>query len=183
MITSYQNEIVRAGSAEIGVLFPITRKAYLAREAVPNSYKRNEEFEQTLLESTQHNYSDATRDVLIRLPSVTQSHPKVTVLQQWLGRVERVVGDEVIAVISDTTHPRNPLEEISLSVDEIPSSDLPLASQGAVFYWTIGYRDTLGGQRERVSTIRFARQPRLSDRRVKEIFQGADEIAALLGCE
>jgi hypothetical protein len=75
---------------------------------------------------------------------------------------------------------QNPLEEVELDREEVSKSDLPLLAKGAVFYCSIGYRDTPGGQRERIFTLRFARQPRLSRAEVKRIFEEADRLAAFL---
>ena len=51
------------------------------------------------------------------------------------------------------------------------------------FYWSIGYRDTPGGQRDRISTLRFARQPHFRKADLKRIFEQADFSAALLQSE
>ena len=60
------------------------------------------------------------------------------------------------------------------------SGQEPLVAEGAAFYWSIGYRDTPGGQRERVAALRFVRQPRLSEADVKQIFEQADRLATFL---
>jgi hypothetical protein len=102
------------------------------------------------------------------------------VLQQWVGRVERVERDRFVALLQDRTTLQNPPEQVELEFTEVSPADLPLLSVGATFYWSIGYRDTAEGQRERISTVRFARQSRLSKTDVKRIFEQADRSAAFL---
>jgi len=111
---------------------------------------------------------------------VARRNVKVQALQRWTGRVERVAGDRFVAIISDVTTPTNPAEEVDLDVEDVSPADRPLVAEGAIFYWSIVYRDTKGGQRERITTIRFARQPKLSDDVINDIFSEADKIAELL---
>jgi len=120
------------------------------------------------------------QDALVRLPSFRESHWKVRVLQRWVGRVEVVLDDRLIAVLSDTTNQSNPSEEVELDINEVSPSDLKLLAPGATFYWSIGYRDSPGGQRERVSTLRLARQPRPGKADVNRIFAQAESLAAFL---
>jgi len=119
-------------------------------------------------------------DVLLRLPSLKESKWKVTVLQQWVGRVERIERLTFYAVLNDATNPQNPPEEVELEIAEISPSDRSLFIPGATFYWSIGYQDTPGGQRQRVSVLRIARHPRLSDTDVDRILKQADSLAAFL---
>ncbi len=119
-------------------------------------------------------------DILVRLPSLRKSKWRVTVLQGWVGRVEQVMADRFLAVLSDATSSLNPQEQIELDLREVSESDIPLLACGATFYWSIGYRDTPGGQRERISTLRFARHPRLKETDMRPIFSHADGLAAFL---
>jgi hypothetical protein len=122
-------------------------------------------------------------DVLVRLPAINKSKWQVTVLQKWLGYVERLQGEHFVAIVHDLTSPQNPTEEIEFDRTELSKSDLPLLTEGAAFYWSIGYQDTEGGQRERVSMLRFARHPRLGDAETKHAFQLAEELVSSLECE
>jgi hypothetical protein len=149
----------------------------MSREAVPERY--NERLQAPGYASAQQDPLKVP-DPLVRLSAVRESESKVTVIQKWVGRVERFVHGKLTAVVTDLTNPKNPPEEVEMSADEISSSDLPLAVVGATFYWSVGYRDSRGGQRERVSTLRFARQPQLSKRTLSRVYQQADEIASLL---
>ena len=172
-----------AKPADIGVLFPLVEKQFLVRQ--PNlgsagSYMGTSGGTNGHLDAGSQEQRIAARDVLVRLPSLRESKWRVTVLQRWVGRVERVESDRFFAVVDDATNPQNPPELVELDRREVSKSDLPLLAEGAAFYWSIGYRDTPGGQRERTSTLRFARRPHLSKTDVKRIFEQADISAALL---
>ena len=111
---------------------------------------------------------------------IESQNSKVQVLQRWTGRVVRVAGNRLIAIVSDITTPGNPPEEVEIDIRDVSKPDSPLVAPGAIFYWAIAYRDTRGGQRERITMIRFARQPELSRNDINDIFKDADEIANLL---
>jgi hypothetical protein len=55
-----------------------------------------------------------------------------------------------------------------------------LMASGAVFYWSVGYRETLWGQRERVSAIRFRRLPAWTTSDLDEVRRKAKQLAALI---
>jgi hypothetical protein len=166
--------------AEIGVLLPTLQKEFLVRQpliAVQASiFPRNNETARAVPQEQRTVYGDA----LVRLPSLRESKWKVTVLQRWIGVVARVEANHFFAVLSDATATQNPAEQVELDLREVSESDLSLVADGATFYWSIGYRDTPGGQRDRISTVRFARQPRLSKSEVKRIFEHADRSADFL---
>jgi len=165
-------------SSEMGVLFPVSQEGFLIRGPLPE-----ERFSVHKNESIQASPPDqrATReDVLVRLPSLRESKWKVTVLQRWVGRVEHVKADRFLAVIADATNSRNPPEEVEIELSEVSRGDLTLLAPGAAFYWSIGYQDSPGGQRERISALRFARHPRLSETEVNRAFEEADQLAAFL---
>jgi hypothetical protein len=119
-------------------------------------------------------------DVLVRLVSDEQPTQKVRILQRWIGRIERIESESFVAVINDLTKPQYPPEEVELDRGEIPPGDVDLLIPGAAFYWTIGYVDSPGGQRQRVSAFRFVRQPRLSQTEMNRIMERADRLATFL---
>lgn len=134
------------------------------------------------MRATLNDQRELTPSSLFRPLSVDVSRRNIRVqaLQRWTGRVECVSGDRFMAIVSDMTTPINPAEEVELDIQDVSLADRSLVAEGAVFYWAIVYRDTKGGQRERITTIRFARQPKLSDDDINDIFNEADELANLL---
>ncbi len=101
-----------------------------------------------------------------------------TPLVKWIGRVLRVEHDAFVALVEDQTA-RRPSEEVEFERSEITPADEPLLRPGAVFYWTIGYRDRLGGPRTRESVIRFRRLPPPTEEEWTEADAWAEQILAL----
>jgi hypothetical protein len=80
------------------------------------------------------------------------------------------------------TQADHPDEEIEIAKDELSPFDLALLEPGAIFYWTIGYRQQLpAGARERVSLIRFRRLPAWSDAELIAAREHAETLAEDLG--
>jgi hypothetical protein len=177
--TSFGDAIMRSESLEVGLLFPALRKGFLVRQPL-TAIKAKFSDHTNDVPQTSSDQHVMHQDVLIRLPSLRDSKWKVNLLQQWVGSVERVGADAFVALLEDMTNSQNPPEQVELDLREVSASDLPLLAVGATFYWSIGYRDTSGGQRERISTVRFARQPRLSNGQTNHIFEQADRSAGFL---
>jgi hypothetical protein len=97
--------------------------------------------------------------------------------------VLEVQGDEFVALTRDLTDPSFAEEQVTLPTDDVPTADRELFEVGAVFYWTIGYRETASGTRERVSTMRFRRLPAWSRRDLQRVDEAADELQRLFGTE
>ncbi len=117
-------------------------------------------------------------------PSAILAGPPSAVLevrQQWEGTVEEVSGDEIVARLRDLTSAENPDERATISRDEIADADQALVSQGAVFYWSIGYERTVFGQKSAKSFIRFRRLPAWTKSEVASVHREADEMARALG--
>jgi hypothetical protein len=181
--TFFRDAILRPGRVpDFGVLFPgELAEEFLVRR--PSRKRKGQLSNDTnaLTDAAPEDQRTMREDALVRLPSLRVSKWKVTVLQAWTGRVvEHAEADRFVAVLTDTTNSKNPPEEVELDLREVSNSDLPLLKAGATFYWSIGYRDTPGGQRERVSTLRFARLPRLNSADVNRVFEDADHSTALL---
>lgn len=94
---------------------------------------------------------------LIKAPSPPQLDGGA-VLQKWEGRVQELTDGGFVARLTDLTSDL-PDEEAEFDVQEVSFLDRRLLKPGAVFYWSIGYRDAVTGQRSRESVIRFRRLP------------------------
>lgn len=176
-VSTYFSDAIATTGAQIGVLFPESIGEFLIR---PPEEPRLPDHPNKEKEVSRMGQEPKPYDVVVRLPKLRVSKEKIRVLQRWTGVVELVETDRFFAVLRDETDARNPLEEAELEFAEVSRSDRSLVVEGATFYWFIGYRDTVGGQRERISTLRFARLPRLSDAERKVLFELADRTAALL---
>jgi hypothetical protein len=99
---------------------------------------------------------------IVRVPPAPRLD-RGAVLQKWEGRVQKLTRDGFIALLTDLTG-FGPDEEAEFDEDDVSSVDRPLIKPGAVFYWSLGYRDSTTGQRSRESVIRFRRLPQWSQR-------------------
>jgi hypothetical protein len=121
-------------------------------------------------------------DLLVKVDAISPLKEilRVQALQRWTGRVEQVLADRFVAIVSDVTNPSNPDEEVELDIEDVPVGDRGLIAEGAIFYWAMFYRDSKAGQREKSESIRFARQPKLTEQDMQDIFDEADAITAIL---
>jgi hypothetical protein len=97
----------------------------------------------------------ATVPIPVRPVMIERTENKL--LQLWEGRVSSVAHNEFTAVVTDKTDPKNPDEEVTISLDELGEEDVPLVRAGAVFYWSVRYEQDVGMPRQRVTRIRFRR--------------------------
>ncbi|MER8013329.1 hypothetical protein [Streptomyces griseoluteus] len=81
--------------------------------------------------------------------------------ESWEGVVEEVFSTYFLAQLASQTMPEVH-EWAEIRIEEVSPADLELLREGAIFYWSIGYRDLPSGQRVRASIIRFRRLPPLS---------------------
>lgn len=102
-------------------------------------------------------------------------------LQQWECVVRSVGTHEFVAVLYDLTDRLKAEEEATFPLDDVPPSDLPFLEPGAVFYWSIGYRTSSTGQKDRVSQIRFRRLPTWTASERRDAVKEAAEFEELLG--
>jgi hypothetical protein len=102
-------------------------------------------------------------------------------LQQWEGVVTSVDQGEFDAQLEDAQDPTRPRESATFSVEEVSEGDTPLVKVGAVFYWYIGYRTSEGGQKERVSALRFRRLPAWTASELRAARQKAAALITAFG--
>ena len=104
-------------------------------------------------------------------------------LQRWEGVVLRVNADSFVARVVDATA-EHPDEEVELPKDDLSPFEIDLLQEGAIFYWTIGYRQRLPrGQRERISRIRLRRLPAWSRAELAAARARAESLRRDLGWE
>lgn len=82
---------------------------------------------------------------------------RAVVLQRWEGTVEEITGTTFTGVLQDRSDAA-PDEWVELHMDDVAEDERSLVVPGAVFSWSIGYRDSEAG-RTRESTIRLRRRP------------------------
>ena len=104
-------------------------------------------------------------------------------LQKWQGTVIEIINDEniFIAELKDLTNDQNPVQTGEFLIDDISDDDRDLFKIGAVFYWHICYADTIQGQRERKSIIRFQRKPLWDKDEIENARKDAIKIGKAFG--
>jgi len=95
---------------------------------------------------------------VVRTSHAVPVQDRFTLLQKWEGIVTEIKEDSILVRLIDLSE-KGPDEEAEFPIEEIPTSDRKLVALGAVFYWCIGYLDTVHGQRIRASAVRFRRLP------------------------
>jgi hypothetical protein len=85
-----------------------------------------------------------------------------------------------VARLIDQSHD-GPDEEAEIPLEEISEEDQALVQPGAIFYWSIGYLDSRGGQRIRASVIRFRRLPAWTTEELQAARRKAASMRELLG--
>lgn len=81
-------------------------------------------------------------------------------IQKWEGIVESFDEDKstFVATVIDLTGSDRKKGIVEFDVDEVDPGDWDLISEGAIFYWNIGYQYSQG-VRTKSSLIRFSRLP------------------------
>ena len=120
---------------------------------------------------------------VVRLPDPTPLDYTFDVRQQWEGVVTSIGVDEFSVVLRDILRVDTPEYEALLPTEEISEDDLPLLKEGAVLYWTIGYKQNRTGTRERVSAIRLRRLPAWSRADIERVRKEAHELDELFKVE
>jgi len=69
--------------------------------------------------------------------------------------------------------------EAEISISEIQKFDRDLVQEGAAFYWTIGFWDSLGGLKSRISQIRFRRFPEWDTSKLEKAIANAKSLGEL----
>ena len=97
--------------------------------------------------------------VVVALPPARRAVESTQLLQQWEGTVISVGPKDFRVHLRDLRQPERPDETATIAREHVQDEDLPLAVPGAIFYWSIGYRIKVHGQKKLESGIRFQRLP------------------------
>ena len=119
-------------------------------------------------------------DILLRSAARWSVRERSVCLQKWEGVVVSSGSDSFFARLVDLTGD-TPDEEVEIPREEVSASDCAHLREGAAFYWTIGYSDSVKGQRRRVSEIRFRRLPAWTEEDIQRAEREAEEFGFVLG--
>lgn len=100
-------------------------------------------------------------------------------IQRWEGVVDAVSEEAFVARLYDRHRAGRP-EEAEFPLSDVADGDRGLVVEDAVFYWTIGYLVSRGGQRTRTSTIRFRRLPVWTEQELRDAAKRAVQTARAL---
>jgi hypothetical protein len=113
---------------------------------------------------------------LIRFARERAPIRRFEILQQWEGIVTELSHETFWADLIDLTNAKTAHETIEIPYVEIPLSDRELLLPGCVFYWSIGYETSPGGQIRRVSEIRTKRNPVWTEATLQKTRTAAKEL-------
>jgi len=129
---------------------------------------------------TLENLRERLASSVVKVSQTLPVQDRFILLQKWEGTITTITKDSFFGRLADLSA-AGPDEEAEFPLEEVPVSDRKLIVPGAVFYWCIGYLDTVSGQRIRASAIRFRRLPAWSEEELRKAHSQAQETRELLG--
>jgi len=103
-------------------------------------------------------------------------------IQKWEGIILSIENNSIYTRLYDISN-RGFEEEAEIPIDEISDDDHELISEGAVFYWSLGYLKKKNGQKVRQSIIKFRRLPVWHKSEIISAQNKASIAEAILGTE
>lgn len=119
-------------------------------------------------------------EMVVPVPPVGQPSPRFHKLQEYEGEVLSLSVSDFVARLVDLTDKDAQRLEATFSIDEVSPSDSRLLRKGAIFYWIIGFKDYLNGQRKTEQFLRFRRLPIWSRKDLRRLEARVDELKAFL---
>ncbi|MBI4081268.1 MAG: hypothetical protein HY423_01525 [Candidatus Lambdaproteobacteria bacterium] len=98
-------------------------------------------------------------------------------MEQWEGTVQTISQKKFVAVLRSMLSAERTEESATFEIDSVPDADLSLVQPGAVFYWSVGYRNELSGQKVLMSVVRFRRLPAWSKRDIERARNTAEKFS------
>jgi hypothetical protein len=118
---------------------------------------------------------EAPREVVFVRPRSRPSRPSFRLLAKWECFVTEVSDASFFAELHDLIGESEPMSA-EFDLEELPEADRELATEGATFYWNIGYNQSTSGQIERASYIYFRRLPARFRKTRQQVRQAADSM-------
>lgn len=103
------------------------------------------------------------------------------ILHHWECTVERVGSSSFVATLRSLKSGDDSEKEAELPIEEISDDDRELLSEGAIFYWVIGYETSPRGTRQRISQIKFRRLPAWTRRELAAAGEEANRLYDIFG--
>lgn len=146
---------------------------------MPRTRRRSWQTSAVSLASPAANRSDAHGTVE---PEEGQSEAssRFAVLQKWEGTVLDTARDSFSARLIDLTGAA-PDHVATIRKQEVSPRDAERIRPDAIFYWYVGFRDSLTGERERASKFYFRRLPPVTDAERARARRTAARLRSSLG--
>ena len=118
------------------------------------------------------------------LPKPQEVRYSFSVLQEWEGYVVSISSENFTARLVDVTKNCSiEDEEADFLLDDLADTDRSRICLGAIFRWTIGYRRSQGGTKDRSSRIVFRNLPAWTKKELEKNRRDAAEWASELNNE
>ncbi len=101
-------------------------------------------------------------------------------LEQYEGTVTSVEGEEFVARLRNTLE-EEPPQQATFPLNLVSVCDRDLVAEGAVFYWSVGYRIEPHGQRSLSSHVVFRRLPAWSKRDIAKLEERSAALDEFFG--
>ena len=116
---------------------------------------------------------------ITRANTVTSPKPRAQVRTRMEGVVQRADGESFWAILRDLDDPNRPEELAEFDRQSLMQSDEKLVAEGAVFYFSVGYRTNEKGTRSAFSEVRFRRLPEWTQRDLDSLEKISDDVEDL----
>lgn len=154
---------------------PLNETFYVELDQRPTASEKAGQADIPASETVEQELPDVKQPVLsIKLPATPHYRPE----KAWLGTVTEILDDGFEARLQDLSGASDLVSEFSY--EEISLEDRELVAVGAEFYWNLGYKDNLNGQRERYALLRFRRLPKFTARQIEASRETARNLLAEL---
>ena len=106
-------------------------------------------------------------------------------LEKWEGYVLELTDDTFVARLRNlrkgTPKGKYHEEEAEFLREDVSAPDHALLQEGAIFYWSVGYRIEPSGQRHRESVVTFRRMPVWSERDLRRAQTKGEQLGKSVG--
>jgi hypothetical protein len=103
------------------------------------------------------------------------------VIKAWEGVVEEVGANTFFATMRDRSEANDRGKQVfEIEIEDVPEGDRTLIVEGGIFFLTVGYDISRGGQRTKGARVVFRRMPRWSRRDIERAREREVELGNIL---
>ena len=177
-------------SGSTAIDYMLSEEGSSTLESIPKQYQVSSEYQLSdrptespdplskMNDSDDQDNISRQKDQVVHLKPVTFIKSRFIELQKWEGIVLEISEDSFIGRLMNLSQNDHD-SEAEFSFEEVHDEDKSFIMPGAIFYWTIGYKEDRG-QRIRASMIRFRRLPAWQREEIEAAKRSAQNIKDLL---